>query len=75
MKAIPPRFKTLLRQLRELRAELRELKANPPKHADPLEAFCTAMRPPLEDEPEPPPPKRIAAGHGRGEAGELKKRW
>jgi hypothetical protein len=54
MKPIPPRFKPLLAELRELRAELRELKANPPKHADPLEAFCTAMRPPIDDKLEPP---------------------
>jgi len=51
MKAIPPRFKPLLAELRDLRRELAELRDNPPPRTDPLAAFCTAMRPPLEDEP------------------------
>ena len=54
MKAIPPRFKPLLRQLRLLRRELAELRDNPPPRTDPLEAFCNTMRAPLEDKPKPP---------------------
>jgi hypothetical protein len=46
MKAISPRFKPLLRQLRELRRELAELKANPPPPPPhPLQVFADAMRP------------------------------
>jgi hypothetical protein len=51
MKPIPPRFKPLLRQLRDLRRELAELKANPPPPPPhPLQVFADAMRPPKDDE-------------------------
>ena len=52
MKPPPPKLSALLRDWRKLRRELAELRDNPPPRTDPLEAFCNAMRPPLEDEPE-----------------------
>ena len=53
MKPTPPKLSALLRDWRKLRRELAELQANPPPHTDPLEVFCNALRPPLEDKPEP----------------------
>lgn len=53
MKPPPPKLSALLSDLRKLRAEIRELQANPQPRTDPLDAFRNAMRPPLEDEPEP----------------------
>ena len=53
MKPPPPKLSALLLALRKLRREIAELQANPPR-TDPLEAFCNALRPPLEDKPEPP---------------------
>lgn len=51
MKPPPPRLSAHLRRLRELRAELRELKANPPPPPPhPLQVFADAMRPPKDDE-------------------------
>lgn len=46
MKRPPPRLSALLSDLRKLRAEIRELQANPPPRTDPLDAFRNAMRPP-----------------------------
>jgi hypothetical protein len=51
MKAIPPRFKPMLAELRKLRRELRELETNPPPRTDPTEAFRQAIRDNLEDKP------------------------
>jgi len=68
MKPIPSQFKPLLAKRRKLRAEIREALAQPPPR-DLVEVFCWAIR--HKTTPTPPPPKRIAAGHGRGEAGEL----
>ena len=54
MKRPSPKLSALLRDWRKLRRELAELRDNPPPRTDPLQAFCNAMRPPLEDKPEPP---------------------
>ena len=53
MKPPPPKLSALLRDWRKLRREIAQLRDTPPKR-DPLEAFCNALRPPLEDKPEPP---------------------
>jgi len=54
MKAPPPKLSALLRNWRKLRRELAELRDNPPPRTDPLAAFSTAMRPPIDDKLDPP---------------------
>jgi hypothetical protein len=43
MKPIPQQFKPLLAHRRKLRAEIRELIANPPHRADLVSVFCRAI--------------------------------
>jgi hypothetical protein len=54
MKTPPPKLSDLLRNWRKLRRELADLRDNPSPRTDPLKAFCTAMRPPIDDKLEPP---------------------
>jgi hypothetical protein len=51
MKKPPPKLSALLRNWRDLRRELAELKANPPPPPPhPLQVFADAMRPPKDEE-------------------------
>ena len=52
MKTIPHKFRAaLIRDLRKLRAELKNLRENPPQHRDPLDAFRAVFRDSAKDKP------------------------
>lgn len=52
MKKPPPKLSALLTDLRKLRAEIRELQANPQPRTDPLDAFRAVFRDGVKDEPD-----------------------